>query len=43
MTLLSRIQALIERIATRGWADTADGTEARALLELLKGKAGDAS
>lgn len=39
MTLQDRIEALLERLASRPWCDTADHTEARALLALIRGEA----
>lgn len=38
MTLTQRIEALLERLSAKPWADTADITEARALLALLRGE-----
>lgn len=38
MTLLTRIEAFIERMASKSYADTADISEARALLKLIRGE-----
>ncbi len=38
MTLFQRIEALIERMATRAWCDTSDHAEAREIWALLKGR-----
>lgn len=38
MTLAKRIEALLERLASQNWCDTAHHTEARALLALIRGE-----
>lgn len=42
MTLAQRIEALLERLASQSWCDTAHHIEARALLVLLREEIKDA-
>lgn len=39
MSLLQRLEAFVERMASKSYADTSDISEARALLALIRGEA----